>query len=370
MRSHPRATWSSRDAGSDDASFAPALGAGALAGGSLEERLESLTTDRVLPAWAIARQAAARVQGWVFEQALDWTWDEAVQALAAGLAAFRADQGWRGPCARLLDALERARGFEQDGHGPREVLAEELGFWNADVEPGAARWSGSPLAPGARQADRAPVREHALALDSGLGDRGRARLARAERILVLAPSELIEPALEAAWKEGLEPRVVTGEGGPHREGLRLARRLEEAGVAVEVTYDAALVRQVDRVDRVWVGTEATDGRAFLAPCGAEAVLVRARALEVPAELFATRDERLPAGAVLQAPAWAARDRWLLWEHAPSGVSVLPDPYEAAPLHLVRQVITEVGRMAPSRFAEDPLWPVDAAARPHSTALAR
>lgn len=367
MRPNPRATWSSRDAARDEHPFGGPLAGGALGGGSLEERLESLTADRVLPAWTVARQAAARVQAWVFEQALDWTWDEAVQALSVGLSAFRADQGWRGSCARLLDALERTRAFEQDGHGPREVLAEELGFWNADVEPGAARWSGSPLAPGARQADRAPVREHAL--DGGSGH-GQARLARGERILVLSPSELFEPALEAAWKEGLEPRVVTGEGGPHREGLRLARRLEEAGVAVEVTYDAALVRQVDRVDRVWVGTEATDGRAFLGPCGTEAILVRARALEVPAELFATRDERLPAGIALTPPAWGARDRWLLWEHAPSGVSVLPDPHEAAPLELVRQVITEVGRMAPARFAGDPLWPVDVAARPDRTALAR
>ena len=324
--------------------------------GPLAERLLALTLDRTLPAAELARACAARIQAWVFEQPLDWSWLEAREALEEGLRAWRADQGWRGPCARLVDVLEHAHELAADGHGPREVLCDELGLWDEEVDRAGEPWSGRALDPGRRLVDRGPVREHALLNASSGAARG---LERGERVLVLTPGELIEPALEAAWKEGLEPRIVLGEGGPQRDGLCLARRLAEAGIEVELTYDAALVRQVDRVDRVWLGTEATDGRDFLAPAGAEAILVRARALDVPVELFATRDERLPAEAALTGPAWSERDRWLLWEHAPTAVQLLSEAHEVVSLDLVQRVVTERGRLSPARFEAETLWPVDA-----------
>jgi hypothetical protein len=343
MQSRPqKATWHSRNR-------EPSARAGSLA-----ERLAPLAGDRAHAAVVLVREAAAELAAWIQEQPLEWSWDQARAALDHGLARWSEEQGWRGPCARLLDVLARARAFEAQGIGPREVLIEELTLWGAGAEPGAGPWSGAPLAAGLRLVDRRAVAEHALPR------RGAAKLARGERILVLAPSDLIEPALEAAWKEGLEPRVVTGEGGPHRDGLRLARRLAGAGIAVEVTYDAALARQADRADRLWLGTEATDGRAFLAPNGAEALLVRARALELEVELFATRDERLPTTRELAPPPASSRDRWLLWEHAPAGVLVLSATHECVPLGLVRHVVTESGRIAPSRLAEETRWPVDAA----------
>jgi len=348
----PKATWSSRSA-------EPADSAGPLA-----ERLAPLAGDRSSTAPALALETARVLLAWVFEQPLDWTWDRAQAALEEGLEGWWGDQGWRGSCARLADVLGRARTLEAEGLGPREVLVEELSLWGAGTEAGEERWSGAPLAPGRRLVDRAPVREHAL------HGRGAAGLGRGERILVLSPCDLIEPALEAAWKEGLEPRVITGEGGPHRDGLRLAGRLEAAGIEVAVTYDAALVRQVDRVDRVWLGTEATDGRCFLAPNGAEAVLVRARALEIQSELFATRDERLPASAQLTLPAWGERDAWMLWEHAPAGVEVLSGAHEVVPVELVSHAVTEVGRLAPARLDDETRWPVDAGQPTGRAALAR
>ena len=339
MSSHSKATWSSRE-------HATAPSAGPKdAAGSLQERLTALAADRVSSASALACETAAHVLQWVFERPLEWSWTEARRDLDAGLAAWADDQAWRGPCARLLDSLRRAREFAEQGLTPREVYAEELGYWTASDEAGEAIWSGAPLAPGRRLLDPLAVREHALA------GRGSFELARRERILVVPPAHWIQHALEAAWREGLEPRVVLGEGGPHREGLRLARGLAEAGLDVSVAYDAALVRQVDRVDRVWIGTEATDGRAFLAPAGTEAVLVRARALEIPVELFAARTERLPASQPLTEPCWGQRDQWMLWEHAPAGVEVLCQAHELVSLDLIGQVVSESGRHAPGRLPE-------------------
>ena len=351
----PKATWSSRNR-------EPSARAGYPLSGPLAERLAPLAGDRASPARALAREAAAVLLGWAYEKPLEWTWDAAEAELREGGARWATDQGWRGPCARLLDVLGRARALEAADRVPRAVLIEELGLWSAEAELEETRWSGAPLAAGRRLVDERAVAEHALA------GRAAAKLGRGERILVLAPSDLIEPALEAAWKEGLAPRVITGEGGPHREGLCLARRLAAAGIEVAVTFDAALVKQVERADRVWLGTEATDGRSFLAPNGAEALLVRARSLEIAIELFATRDERLPASRELAPPSASARDGWLLWEQAPAGVEVLSVTHECVPLELVRQVVSENGRLAPARLAEELAWPVDDPAR--SEALAR
>jgi hypothetical protein len=349
----PKATWSSRNREPN-----------APLSGPLADRLAALAADRASPARALAREAAAVLLAWVFEKPLEWTWGAAEAELGEGWRRWAADQGWRGPCARLLDVLGRARALEAAELGPREVLIEELGLWSGDAEPGEARWSGDPLADGRRLVDERVVAEHALA------GRASAKLGVGERILVLAPSDLIEPALEAAWKEGLAPRVVIGEGGPHREGLCAARRLAAAGLEVAVTFDAALVKQVERADRVWLGTEATDGRCFLAPSGAEALLVRARSLEIGIELFATRDERLPAARELAPPPASARDGWLLWEQAPAGVELLAVTHECVPLELVRQVVSENGRLAPARLADELSWPVDEPARSGRRALSR
>lgn len=353
----PKATWSSRNReASAPAGYPPS--------GPLAERLAPLAGDRASSARALAREAAAVLLAWIFEQPLEWTWGAAEAELRDGWGRWASEQGWRGACARLLDVLGRARALEGADLAPREVLIEELGLWSAEADPGEERWSGAPLAAGRRLVDGRVVAEHALA------GRGAARLGRGERILVLAPTDLLELALEAAWKEGLAPRVITGEGGPHREGLCAAQRLAAAGIEVAVTFDAALVKQVERADRVWLGTEATDGRSFLAPNGAEALLVRARSLELGVELFATRDERLPAARELAPPLASARDGWLLWEQAPAGVELLSVTHECVPLELVRQVVSEDGRLAPARLADELRWPVDESARSGREALSR
>jgi hypothetical protein len=98
------------------------------------------------------------------------------------------------------------------------------------------------------------------------------------------------------------------------------------------------------------------------------VLVRASALEIRSELFATRDERLPASSQVSLPAWGARDRWMLWEHAPAGVEVLSAAHEVVSLELVRHVVTDLGRISPARLDEETRWPVDAAPSPARAAL--
>jgi hypothetical protein len=302
---------------------------------TLRERLSELAADRAAGASELVLETCAVLRAWVHERPLGWTWSEAARDLGEGLEAWSAEQGWRGAAARLSAALEAAR--ELAPHGPREVLSEELGLWLAGDEA-HGRWSGRPLDPGRRLPDRAHrerAARHAV-LRGGSAD----GLERGETLLALGATETVALALEHAHDEGRDPRVLTGQGGPCVDGLRLARRLCEAGVAVTVTWDAALPARVEDVDRIWLGTEASDGRRFLAPVGTEALLRRARELGVAAELLLEEDQRLPAGAPLRTPAWGERDEWLLWDGAPEGVELCSQAFAAVPLELVHVVAAD------------------------------
>ncbi|MCP3916697.1 MAG: hypothetical protein GY711_14170 [bacterium] len=300
--------------------------------GALRDRLSELALDRTSSSRELVLETCAVLRAWVHEQPLGWSWGEAVRELEEGLEVWAEGQGWRGTAARLLATLGAARRL--DRHGPREVLSEELGLW-LHGEADARDWSGRPLDAGRRIPDRRPTAE--LAVRRGGITRG---LARGETILVLGVSETVVLALEYARDEGLDPHVLTGQGGPCADGLRLARRLRAAGVAVTVGWDAGLVSQIDEADRIWLGTEATDGRRFLALVGTESLLRRAREVGVPAELLVETDQHLPAGVPLRAPAWCERDAWLLWDGAPAGVELRTQAFAAVPLELVHTVGAE------------------------------
>jgi hypothetical protein len=296
---------------------------------TLAERLSECTLDRTSSARELVLETTAVLRTWVHERPLGWPSAEATRELDQGLADWARDHRWRGTAARWLATLEAACALARGPEGPREVLSEELGLW-LENEPGETSWSGAPLDPGPRLADRVATATYAVHRDgSGRG------LARGETVLVLGGTETVALALERAHGEGLEPRALTGQGGPCADGLRLARRLRDTGVAVTVTWDAALVSRVDEVDRIWLGTEAADETRFLAPVGSEPLLRRARELGVPAELLLETDQRMPRGMPLCTPDWCERDDWLLWDGAPSGVELNAEAYVAVPLALVR-----------------------------------
>ena len=328
--SQPRATWSSRR---DD----PEPPLGPLAG-----RLAPLAADRGTFVRELVLETCATLRTWVREQPLEWTWKEATPALDEGLAEWTRGQVWRGAAWRLAEVLHRARDLEAAGLAPRAVLNEELSLWLLGEEAGDELWSDEPLEDGRRLADPARSAQHAV-----LGGGAAARFGRGETVLALGFSEALALALERAWREGCEPRVLCGRGGACADGLRLARRLAASGLAVRVVWDAGTFARVGEVDRIWIATEATDAGQFLAPVGTTALLELARGIEVPAELVYTTDAVLPGGAVVQPPEWGERDGWRLWENAPQGVELESQPYEVTPLTRVRSLVTENGRRAPS-----------------------
>lgn len=307
-------------------------------GATLAERLRPLALDRGSPAEQLVLEAAARLRAWVLERPGEWSWDEAGGELEQGLAAFEADQAWRGPCALLIDALRCAWHAGRGGAlAPRELLAEELGLWlwsaAADVETlwdGHLSWDGRPLSAGLRLPSRAALAEAAVReLEAG------------ESVLVATPSEALALALEAARGASRAPRVLLGESAPLLDGQRLARRLARAGLEVELLPDGALHGALRRVDRLWTGAEALGAGGLLARVGTRALLEEAERRELPRLCLAASDALVPGGELVL-PGWCEREPEWLCEEPPVGLRVAAQLYELVPHTLVPRLLTERG----------------------------
>jgi Initiation factor 2 subunit family len=321
--------------------WTPGPGGSTSSSRSLAERLAPLEEDRASTAGQVVLEASAALREELHTSAEPWGWDAGRTLLSATLAPMRAAHAWRGPVARWFWALDELVARGEAGRlaaPPRELLAEELGLWLGGMGAGEDDWDGEPLSEGRRLPDRARVAEGLL-----LG------LEQGEVVLVHGWSETVLLMLEEAQARGLCPEVVLTEGGPDLGGRRMARRLVNAGAKVRMVYDAALAQHVGRADRVWVGTEALGAGAFVARVGTRALLEEARRREVPSAVLTTSDKVTPRGE-LELPAWCAAAGWLLWEHAPEGVRVESQAFEAVPLDLPDRYFTEHGPLGASELA--------------------
>ncbi len=298
---------------------------------SLAERLKPCALDRAAAAREAALEAARELAGWVGERPRGWgaagqELAESGSELERGWEAWVEAQGWRGACARLVEAVRSAWAL-----GGRDALAEELSLWLAGRDDLGRTWSGAPLAPGERLPGPETVVPHALR-----------DLERGDHVLVLGRSEAVLAALGAARRAGLEPRATVVAGAPDHSGKRVARHLVNQGLAVRLVWDAAALGAVSEVDRVWLGTEAAGAGEFLGLVGSRLVAEEALRREVPVALLATDDAVVPGGE-LRLPAWGEDEAWTLWSQAPEGVELSSQPYERVPASAAPTWITGAGR---------------------------
>ena len=299
---------------------------------SPEGLLEALAADRVSTASELVRAASEALLGWLYGQQPGWDWSLAGTDLARLVKPLVAAHSWRAPVALWHSTLMLAC-HQGAAIGPREFLAEELGLWlaGAEAQPaGEQAWNGQPGGIGRRLPERMRCAQGPIA-ELGVG----------EIVAVHGYSETVALALLEAHKHGLRPEVHLSEGGPEVHGRRMAKRLAEAGLRVQLVYDVALMQRVGHVDRIWLGTEAIGAQAFLGLVGTRLLLEEARRIEVPVTVLATTDKLCPKGE-LRLPAWGERDDWLLWEHAPAGVVLDSQPYEAVPIELAGHFSDEYG----------------------------
>lgn len=329
-RPHPQSTMSADDTPTHIFEWTPpsaGVPRPVLGTDSLAEAVAPLADDRGATADDLVRRVARATRDWLQGDASP---DAGIHArLQHELADVLDVHGWRAPVMNLRAALARiaARVLDDGGPALREALADECERWTAEGE-------GAPLGDKTRCA--APLLEGLEAMGPG------------ETVLLHGWSETVARAVEFVQARGLRPSVIVSEGGPDLGGRRLARRLVASGVATRFVYDAALVAAVGRVDRVWLGTEAIGETEFVGRIGTRALLERARDLDVPAVLMATRAKFAPGSLAL--PEWPASEAWHLWEGAPTDVVVESQSYEEVPLDLVGAIATEAGLVGPLQRA--------------------
>lgn len=323
----------------------------------LHETLTRVSNDRASTAERLVLELADALHAYVLERPTTWGWDEAGVELERALTRVLPRQGWRGTVLLFADALRSAwhTGHARHAAGDpaahaRTLLRDELGLWLWGRETGcddlvepSGPWNGRPFALGRRMPLRPALARRAVELlqqeDATVENDALRPLERGETILVPGYSETVAHVLVAVQRAGLTPEAIVPEGAPDLAGRRMARRLVQAGVKVRYVYDAQLPALLPRADRVWFGTESIGIEGCTAPVGTSHLLEEAHRREVPALILATTDKLVPGGA-LELP--RSHDAWLLWEDAPEGIRLDPQPIECVAHELTAGLMTEDG----------------------------
>ena len=332
----------------------------------LARRMESLSEDRASSARQIVLAASEHVRDWLLE--VESAENHVVgPLLSTELDPLIQSHGWRAPVALWWHTIDRAVGQAGSFRTPlREVLIEEMGLWLGGLQgaseapleraqdaatvrrglAGASPVPASPLQPGSGEPLDPGVRlpDRRLCVQSLL-----AEIEPGEVLVVPSDSETVAFAIERLVREGLQPQVILGEGGPNLGGRQMVRRLESLGVAMRLVYDAALPTELAQADRLWMGTEALGPASMIALKGTGGLIAEARRRQVPTTVFATSDKVMP-GAKVELPAWAERESYLLWDGPSDGLAIDSQFYEQTPLDGQALLATEVGLRTPAQLA--------------------
>lgn len=202
------------------------------------------------------------------------------------------------------------------------------------------------------EAKRAAVAAAAKGFVAGLGrrsaklvDRAQAHIGAEEVVLTLSASGTVEAALLKAHGAGLIRRVVCAESRPLNEGIDLARRLSQAGVAVTLVADALAPSLVREATLVLVGADTVSARGVINKTGTYALALAAEDAARPFVVLAASDKLLPTRLTdLAALLGEERDAAELLPSPLPGVAVLNRPFDLIPLNLVSWVVTDKGAL--------------------------
>ena len=178
-----------------------------------------------------------------------------------------------------------------------------------------------------------------------LVDVAQAHFGPQEVVLTLSASATVEAALRRAHNAGLTRRVLCAESRPLNEGVEMARRLAEAGVAVTLVADALAPSLVSEATLVLVGADTVSARGVVNKAGTYALALAAEAAARPFVVLAASDKLLPT-RLTDLAALVGEERAAV-EMLPApipGVAVLNRPFDLTPLGLVSAVVTEKGAL--------------------------
>jgi len=253
------------------------------------------------------------------------------------------------------DLVEALRNFAYALGNARPSMAASLSSAAAVVAAAGARAAagggGAAVAQAVVSSARAE-RQRRSRSAAELGSHLRSALPPSAGTLVtLSYSSLVAAALEG----GPARDIVSAEGRPLYEGVRLARRLQTAGHNVRVCTDAAVGAALSGGGKgaLVIGADALHSNGVVNKVGTHMAALAAREAGVPVFVVTTRDKVLPAGAT-PAPSESKSGAEVThgWPPAPDldGSSAAPAALEAdnvyfevTPLELVTGgVVTEQG----------------------------
>ena len=268
----------------------------------LAREIDAIAADNVTGAMALVRRAA-----------------EAVRRSAAALGSPDA-------VAVTADSLEAA----QPAMAPMFHLAERLRrAAQSDRLPASIARCCHELLEQIESSDAAIAR-HALAL-----------FPNDAIVLTHSYSATVAAVLEGAHSAGKLRRVIATESRPVCEGVQLARRLAESGIAVDLVVDAAMTHVITEAQLVLAGADTLSAHGLVNKIGTRLAALAAREQGLPFYVACSSLKIAPAGFVptVERPRPASE---IVPGEIP-GCRVRNYYFDTTPLELLTGVVTENGR---------------------------
>jgi translation initiation factor 2B subunit (eIF-2B alpha/beta/delta family) len=175
---------------------------------------------------------------------------------------------------------------------------------------------------------------------------GAALIADGATILTHSLSQAVLDALLTAHASGKRFLVHATESRPQREGVWLARRLGEAGIAVRLIIDAAVFARLPNCTLALTGADAISSAGVVNKTGTALLALAARTLGKPFYVLCGTVKFLPAGYRL--PPEPAKPAGEILPEALPNVTAENFYFETTPLELVSGVLTEEGLLEPEQ----------------------
>ena len=115
-----------------------------------------------------------------------------------------------------------------------------------------------------------------------IAEKGSKLIRNNQTILTHCHSSTVTSILKKAWKDGKRFEVISTETRPWRQGFITARELSKAGIPVTLIVDSAVMQNMPKIDKVFVGADTitSDGK-LINKIGTSQVALIAKHFKVP-----------------------------------------------------------------------------------------
>jgi len=170
-----------------------------------------------------------------------------------------------------------------------------------------------------------------------------------DRILTYSMSSTVKHCLLFAHKKGKQFHVLCLESRPRYEGVALAKKLGQAGIACSLAVDAAAFQLLEQARFIAVGADCVTAEYFVNKIGTRSLALGAKEISKKIFVLADLTKFVPASWMPSKQTVGPVSEVLL-EH-PRHVCILNPYFEKIPLHHITGIITEKGCFSPEVIPE-------------------